>query len=331
MTEAFRSQADGYVKWVRSHVGHELIYLVYTTTLVFDDAGRLLVQRRYDFDWLGVPGGALELGESLHDCAVRETREETGLHVTIERLVGVFSHPRFNLLYPNGDQVQQWSVCVAGRVAGGTLHADGGETLDVCWMPVDEAMPQLPPVYRAMVRAALESPGRAVLEPVYSQPALTPHFPILRRHIDHDPIILPGAMGVIRNEAGHVLVARRNVEQVFDIPGGFADLGETTTATIVREMREETGLHVKPVRMIGVYSAGMQSSYPNGDQTHGVGAAFECRVVGGTLHADHDEISELRYMSLSELLAQDNVNTRPPGMIQLWRDIEHPDQWPFIR
>ncbi|MBI5960660.1 MAG: NUDIX domain-containing protein, partial [Chloroflexi bacterium] len=107
MSEPFVSRADGYVKWVRGHVGHQLIYLVYTTNLVFDDAGRILVQRRYDFDWLGVPGGALEVGESLRNCAAREVYEETGLHVAVERLVGVFSHPDYNLLYPNGDQVQQ--------------------------------------------------------------------------------------------------------------------------------------------------------------------------------------------------------------------------------
>ena len=151
MSEPFVSQADGYVKWLRDRVGHQLIYLVYTTVLVFDDAGRILVQRRYDFDWLGLPGGALEMGESLRDGARREVREETGLDVEIERLVGVFSHPDYNLHYPNGDLVQQWSVCVVARPVGGTLRADGNETLELDWLPVDEALPQFPPAYQAMV------------------------------------------------------------------------------------------------------------------------------------------------------------------------------------
>ena len=44
------SFADGYIKWLRSHVGNQLIYLVYTNAFVFDDENRLLVQERYDFD-----------------------------------------------------------------------------------------------------------------------------------------------------------------------------------------------------------------------------------------------------------------------------------------
>ena len=73
------SHVDGYVKWIRQHVGPQLIYLVYATALVFDEAERILVQRRYDFDWLGLPGGLLELGESLRDCAIREgTRDRSG-------------------------------------------------------------------------------------------------------------------------------------------------------------------------------------------------------------------------------------------------------------
>jgi len=329
MSEAFVSRADGYVKWIRGHVGHQLIYLVYATNLVFDDQGRILVQRRYDFDWLGVPGGALEVGESIRQCAVRETFEETGLRVEVERLVGVFSHPQFNLLYPNGDQVQQWTVCTVSHAIGGDLMADGGETLDVLWMPVDEALPQFPPAYQAMIQAAHASPRAAVQEPVYAAQPLIPYFPILRRYVGHAPLILPGVMAVVRNAAGDVLVARRNDDGLFDIPGGYCDLGETTTATVIREVREETGLEVEPVRIMGLYSENMLYTYPNGDQVHGVGLAFECRQVGGILHADRTEVSDVHFMPLQELLTQP-----PPGMgamAQVWQDIQHPEAWPYIR
>jgi ADP-ribose pyrophosphatase YjhB (NUDIX family) len=330
MPESFVSRADGYVKWLRGHVGHQLIYLVYTTSLVFDEAGRILVQRRYDFDWLSVPGGALEVGEGLRACAIREVFEETGLRVSVERLVGVFSHPDYNLLYPNGDRVQQWSVCVVARPDGGQLHADGGETLDVCWMPVEEALPQLPPAYQAMIRAAQEQPHAAVLEPVYTQQPLTPFYPILREHVGHAPIILPGVMAVIRNEAGEVLAARRADFDLYDVPGGFCDLGETTTAAVIREVREETNLDVEPVRVIGVYSEDMLYTYPNGDTVHGVGIAFECRVTGGTLRADHDEIKEVAFVPMSRFLAQPHAPGMA-GMMQLWQDIGRPHTWPCLR
>jgi 8-oxo-dGTP pyrophosphatase MutT (NUDIX family) len=330
MSEPFKSHADGYVKWIRAHVGPRLIYLVYTTSLVLDDTGRILVQRRYDFDWLSVPGGALEVGEGLRACAAREVFEETGLRVEVERLVGVFSHPDYNLHYPNGDLVQPWTVCVVAQPVGGELHPDGSETLNVAWMPIDEALPQFPPSYQAMVRATQSSPRAAALEPVYTREPLTPFYPILRAQIGHAPVILPGVMAVIRNAAGEVLAERRVDSGLLDIPGGYCDLGETTTAAVIREVREETGLDVEPVRVIGVYSEDMLYTYPNGDAVHGVGVAFECRITGGTLKADHEEIQDAIFVPVERLLEQPNAPGMA-GMKQLWRDLSQPDTWPVIR
>ncbi len=330
MSASTPSHADGYVKWVRQHVGSQLIYLVYTTNLILNEEGRILVQRRYDFDWLSVPGGALERGESLHECAIREAREESGIIMQPERLVGVFSHPDLTLHYPNGDVVQQWTVCVAGHAAGGDLVADGKESLEVSWMDIAEAMPQFPHEYQLMVQAMLDSPDDAVLEPVYAVEPLRPYYPILREKVGSAPIILPGVMAVIRNDAGEVLAVRRHGATLFDVIGGYCDLGETTTAAVIREVREETGLTVKPQRIIGVYSANMLHTYPNGDAVHGVGIAFDCRITGGTLHADHHEIAEVKFMPIERLIAQPGT----PGMAamrQLWLDAQHPDQWPHLR
>jgi 8-oxo-dGTP pyrophosphatase MutT (NUDIX family) len=91
---------------------------------------------------------------------------------------------------------------------------------------------------------------------------------------------------LIFDAAGAVLLQRRDDNGRWGLPGGAVDPGETVAAAIRREVREETGLEIEPQRLIGVYSdpAGHQvMAYPDGNVTHFVSLAFECRVVGGVL------------------------------------------------
>jgi len=65
-------------------------------TVIFDPQGRVLLCHRRDLDIWNLPGGGMEPGELPTETAIRETREETGLLVDIERLVGVYSKPKNN-------------------------------------------------------------------------------------------------------------------------------------------------------------------------------------------------------------------------------------------
>ena len=74
------------------------------------------------------------------------------------------------------------------------------------------------------------------------------------------------------------------------------ELGERAADAVVREVREEIGLEVEPVALIGVYSSPEYIfAYPNGDQVQVVVVFFECRVMGGELWPDMEEIIEARY------------------------------------
>lgn len=65
--------------------------VVAASAVVTDDQGRILLQRRRDNDLWALPGGAMDMGESLPGTAVREVKEETGLDVEITGLVGSFA------------------------------------------------------------------------------------------------------------------------------------------------------------------------------------------------------------------------------------------------
>ena len=91
------------------------------SAIVTDGHGRIVLQRRADNDLWALPGGGMELGESLADTVRREVREETGLEVEPSYVVGVYTDPAHVFAYDDGEVRQEYSVCVACRIVGGTL------------------------------------------------------------------------------------------------------------------------------------------------------------------------------------------------------------------
>jgi ADP-ribose pyrophosphatase YjhB (NUDIX family) len=108
--------------------------------VVTNDAGDLLLIRRTDNDNWAVPGGAVDLGESLSQAAVRETREESGIDCEITGLVGIYTDPLHVILYTsNGEVRQEFSVLLTARAAGGEL-ATSNESSEVSWVAASEAV-----------------------------------------------------------------------------------------------------------------------------------------------------------------------------------------------
>ncbi|MEU4503111.1 NUDIX domain-containing protein [Streptomyces sp. NPDC024089] len=95
--------------------------VVAASAVVTDEHGRLLLQRRRDNDLWALPGGAMEMGDSLPGTAVREVEEETGLDVEITGLIGTYTDPRHVIAYSDGEVRRQFNVCFTARVVGGTL------------------------------------------------------------------------------------------------------------------------------------------------------------------------------------------------------------------
>jgi ADP-ribose pyrophosphatase YjhB (NUDIX family) len=92
------------------------------SVVVPDDQGRILMIRRTDNKYWSIPGGGMEPGESIREAAIREVEEETGVNCEINGLVGIYSNPRHVAAYDDGEVRQEFSICLAGRLLGGSLQ-----------------------------------------------------------------------------------------------------------------------------------------------------------------------------------------------------------------
>ncbi len=119
----------------------------------------------------------------------------------------------------------------------------------------------------------------------------------MQREFPSSPLLGVGAVVV---EQGRVLLVRRGNEPMkgrWSLPGGLLELGESLTAGVVREVREETGLDVEVVELIElldrIHREGPRVRY------HYVIADYLCRVVGGELLAASDA-DQVRWVERSE-------------------------------
>jgi 8-oxo-dGTP pyrophosphatase MutT (NUDIX family) len=92
--------------------------------LAVDDRGRVLLQRRRDTGQWAIPMGKQELGETVAQCAVRETREETGVLVEVTGLLGIYSDPGHIVAYTDGETRQEYEVILLGRPVSGEPAAN---------------------------------------------------------------------------------------------------------------------------------------------------------------------------------------------------------------
>jgi ADP-ribose pyrophosphatase YjhB (NUDIX family) len=79
----------------------------------------VLLQRRRDTGQWAIPMGKQEFGETVAECAVRETQEETGVTMAVTDLLGICSDPGHIVAYTDGEVRQEYEVILASRPVSG--------------------------------------------------------------------------------------------------------------------------------------------------------------------------------------------------------------------
>jgi len=128
-----------FVVEIRKMIGHHEMWLPGVTAVVTRGDEILLVRRADNGEWTPITG-IPEPGEEPARAAARETMEETGVEVSVDRLASTSAHP--GIVHVNGDRASYLDLTFACTYVSGEAHVADDESRDVRWFPQD-AMPEM--------------------------------------------------------------------------------------------------------------------------------------------------------------------------------------------
>jgi ADP-ribose pyrophosphatase YjhB (NUDIX family) len=131
---------------------------------------------------------------------------------------------------------------------------------------------------------------------------MSPYVARLRAVIGHELISLPSASVLPFDTTGRLLLVQPKGYDGWSILGGAVDPGESPAQAAVRESREEVGVEVRLLRLLGAFGGpDYEVTYPNGDQVAYVTIAYSAQIVAGELKPDGDEISRADWFPVADL------------------------------
>ncbi|AVF65833.1 NUDIX domain-containing protein [Vibrio alginolyticus] len=124
--------ASDYIKEVRSKIGTMPLLIPGVAGIILNENKELLLQQKSDGTW-SLPAGMIEPQESSVEALTREVREETGLDVKVDRLLGVFGGEGFGFTYPNGVQVEYTVIMFKCVVESSSQSVIDDEAVSLKW------------------------------------------------------------------------------------------------------------------------------------------------------------------------------------------------------
>jgi ADP-ribose pyrophosphatase YjhB (NUDIX family) len=113
--------------------------------------------------------------------------------------------------------------------------------------------------------------------------------------------IVPSVTAIVPNEHGAILLVHRTDNDLWALPGGAMDIGEHLADTVVREVKEETGIDVEVTGVVGIYTnPNHVMAYDDGEVRQQCSICFTTRMIGGQV-ATSSETSEVQFVGLEQL------------------------------
>jgi len=126
---------ESYIKYIRHMIGDKMVMLNATAVVIVNDQNEVLLQKRSDNLMWGLPGGILELNETIEEGAIREVKEETNLDVKLTKFIGISINPL--MVWRKKDKARVYAFGFVGEVIGGSLKINDSESLELKYFQKD--------------------------------------------------------------------------------------------------------------------------------------------------------------------------------------------------
>lgn len=131
--------------------------------------------------------------------------------------------------------------------------------------------------------------------------------------------VVPSVVAIVRDHRGHVLLIHKTDNDLWALPGGGHEIGESIADTVVREVREETGYDVEVTGLTGTYTnPNHVMAYEDGEVRQQFSIAFTARLLGGEARTS----SESRRVEWVSPMSIDELDMHPSMRLRLRHALE---------